>query len=116
MQRHLWSSLAADAVRALQDNFPEARHWPGVRTLDAAGLQALVGDNPHVKKVLVFGGFPDQDLSGLNHQREGLSGRRSNLLMEMIRIEACAAEVWPHAEVESLWENVASMKIEDLQV
>ena len=110
---HLIVENDADAARVLQENFPEARHWPDVRTLDAAGLQALVGDNPHVRKILVFGGFPCQDLSGLNHQREGLGGKRSSLLMEMIRIESCAAEVWPHAEIESLWENVASMKIED---
>jgi hypothetical protein len=111
---HLMVEKDADAALVLKENFPEARHWPDVTTLDAPQMQELLADNPHIKKVLVFGGFPCQDLSALNHQREGLSGRRSNLLAEMIRIEAdVIPRVWPHAEVESLWENVASMKVED---
>ena len=99
-----------DAKAVLAENFPEAHHWDDVRTLMADEIRRMSRSNPHVAKVIVVGGFPCQDLSGLNHGRKGLESNRSSLLLEMVRIETeVIPSVWPTAVVESLWENVDSM-------
>ena len=72
-------------------------------------MEELTIDNPHIKHILIVGGFPCQDLSGLNRTAVGLEGARSSLLYEIIKVEKIVQQLWPEAFIESIWENVASM-------
>jgi len=106
---HIISEVSEDALAVLREAHPDARFQADVQTLHLAAIKALTADNPHIKHVLIVGGSPGQDLSGLNRTAVGLEGPRSSLLYAMIQVEAVVEQLWPEALIESIWENVASM-------
>ena len=77
----------------LEYHWPEVKRHDDIRTLDGRDI-AGVG--------IISGGFPCQDLS-VAGKREGLSGSRSGLFFEMVRVV-------DEAEPEYLvWENVPGL-------
>ena len=63
-------------LQVLEKHWPSARRYTDVRNVGAANLEPIT---------LLSGGFPCQDLSGAG-RGEGLSGARSGLWYEMLRI------------------------------
>eukprot|EP00973_Karenia_brevis_P054478 7570449-Karenia_brevis.AAC.1 len=70
---------------------------------------------PSVKFVLITAGSPCQDLSGLNAMRRGLSGNRSKLFFEVVRIWQLVKRLYPKVSVTLMVENVDSMSAESQQ-
>ena len=84
---HIVCEICEDAVAVLQEAYPDARFHDDVTSLRRKTLEELTIDNPHIKHILIVGGFPCQDLSGLNRTAVGLEGARSSLLYDMIKVE-----------------------------
>ena len=59
---HVVVEIDESATAVLMGNYPEARHWPDIRTFDSAKLAELCADNPHITRILVLGAFPCQDV------------------------------------------------------
>jgi DNA (cytosine-5)-methyltransferase 1 len=76
-----------------------AKHWPGVPIYDDI---TTFDAEPFRGVDLVSGGFPCQDISAAGKQ-EGLSGDRSGLWFEMLRVIEQARPAWAVAE------NVANL-------
>lgn len=79
--------------RVLATRFPYATGWPDVREWTGDG---------HESVDLLCGGFPCQDLS-VAGKRKGLSGERSGLFSEIIRIAQTVRPTW------GLFENVPGL-------
>ena len=95
--------VGAETVLQVEiEKFPRkvlAKHWPNVRRIeDIRDVQ-----EQDVRGVdLVCGGFPCQDLS-VAGKRAGLSGERSGLWWEMLRVVEACRPAWV------LWENVPGL-------
>ena len=63
-----------------------ARHWPDVPQYD--DIRTLDKDHIHDRIDVITGGFPCQDISGANPKAAGLSGPRSSLWYEQLRLIA----------------------------
>lgn len=85
----------ADALRVLE------HHWPNVKRGNDVRTWALTE-----KVDIIVGGFPCQDLS-LAGDRGGLSGERSGLFYEIVRI---VSDIQPRLVV---WENVPGLLSSD---
>ncbi len=97
------------AISVTQRNWPETVQLGDIRGINARGEWANERGSGHFDKVqldLLIGGSPCQDLSVANSKREGLSGKRSGLFYEYVRL---MRELQPRYFV---LENVASMKAE----
>jgi len=74
----IWQVEFDDWARdKLDENFPETTKFKDVRGVGKHNLAPVD---------LICGGFPCQDVSTLNHKREGLLGKRSGLWSEYYRI------------------------------
>lgn len=102
----LWASeIKKFPIRVTKEHFPEMVHVGDITKLDGAKL-------PPVD--IITGGSPCQDLSVAQGVRDGLSGSRSGLFYEMIRVvkEMRDAEKRRGRAAESVrprwlcWENV----------
>lgn len=94
----VWQVEFDDWARGkLDENFPHTEKFKDVREVGKHNLRPVD---------LICGGFPCQDLSTLNHKREGLDGKRSGLWSEYYRI---ICELRPRFVVI---ENVASLLVD----
>ena len=69
---------------------------------------------PSVQFVLITAGFPCQDLSSANPDRQGLAGNRSSLFWVLVRIQISFERFFLGALVLVLGENVQGMPFMDL--
>ena len=111
--RHLSIEIDRNAIRTVNSVYPDAILLEDIKELDEAVLDRhLSGIDPVF--ILVIGGSPCQDVSGLNAQRVGIGGERSSLFFEMVRvIKLLLKEKW---KVFSMTENVASMSNADRDI
>ena len=108
---HVSSEVNEDAKNIVKMHFQNVRELGDVRDITAQSLTKAISDNPHVRHVLVVAGFPCQDLSGANPGAVGLQGERSALFHEALRVlRMVIPAALPQAEVQCVFENVASMK------
>ena len=108
---HLSSEIDKGAIRIMQSSFPACVEIGDIEEVTPEKLIHAVSNNPHVKQVLIIGGSPCQDLSGVNIHGQGLEGRNSRLFFAAVKIIFHAAPAaWPEAKVDFMIENVASMK------
>eukprot|EP00271_Cylindrocystis_brebissonii_P000611 TRINITY_DN10724_c0_g1_i1.p1 TRINITY_DN10724_c0_g1~~TRINITY_DN10724_c0_g1_i1.p1 ORF type:complete len:1170 (-),score=185.03 TRINITY_DN10724_c0_g1_i1:703-4212(-) len=91
------SEVEETAVRVVETRWPSVRHLGDVTRITRSDF---IGSEPID---LVVGGFPCQDLSGMNHNRVGLHGERSGLFFTMLRLIRDLEPKWFVAE------NVDSM-------
>ena len=99
------------ACRVTRYNWPDVIELGDVRLIDASAVAALRMKAPHARWIILTAGSPCQDLSRLNLGRKGLSGERSSLFFEIVRIWELLKEGWREARVIPLVENVASMHV-----
>ena len=96
--------------------FPAVRDLGDITEITEAELKQVILDCPLFERMLLSGGFPCQDLSGANAMRSGLQGKRSCLFFEFLRVRDLVKKLFPHAQVDILVENVASMPAPDRDV
>ncbi len=82
--------------RVLEKHWPQVRRYEDVRTVGAEQLEPVD---------LVCGGFPCQDISSNNQYKRGLSGAKSGLFTEVVRL---VGELRPRYV---LLENVADLLV-----
>ncbi|WP_339803443.1 DNA (cytosine-5-)-methyltransferase [uncultured Marinobacter sp.] len=68
-------------LQVLQKHWPDVPRWEDVREFPPPGVEIISPD-------LIAAGFPCQDLSYAQNKPEGLSGERSGLFYEVIRISS----------------------------
>ena len=108
---HLSSEIDEGAIRIMQSSFPACVEIGDIEEVTPEKLIHAVSNNPHVKQVLIIGGSPCQDLSGVNIHGQGLEGRNSRLFFAAVKIIFhTAPAAWPEAKIDFMIENVASMK------
>lgn len=95
--------------RILRQRFPNARHYEDVRQVQASpnGTDEAASGGRIQRPLLMSGGFPCQDLSGLRNG-DGLKGARSGLWSEFAR---CIGEFQPDYV---LIENVSRLRTSGL--
>jgi len=97
VRKYYASEIKSHAISTTQHNFPDTVQLGDVRELDKESLEALSID-------LLIGGSPCQDLTIINQNRTGLSGAKSGLFWEYVRVLKITKPKY------FLLENVASMK------
>ena len=81
------SETDAAAWRVVDAQWPGTLHLGTVEEIDETEVwRRLSFEFPRVFVWLAGGGFPCQDLSGLNVMRLGMAGSPSSLLTEMLRV------------------------------
>ena len=106
-------SLEVDEVAQsiVGSHFQCARELGDITEVTIKKLKEAVADNPHIKHILLVAGFPCQDLSGANPAAQGLSGNRSSLLHQALKLlRDLLPAAFPGLEIEAILENVSSMK------
>ena len=108
---HVSSEIDEGAVRVMQSSFPACVEIGDIEEVTPEKLIRAVRNNPHIKRVLIIGGSPCQDLSGVNILGVGLQGPRSRLFFTAVKsIFQTAPAAWPDAAIDFMIENVASMQ------
>src|SRR3990167_1331774 len=103
VEQYFASEIDKYAIQISQKNYPDIVQLGDVKTVTKDLLSSYMGN---VEIDLMVLGSPCQDLSIAQKNRKGLSGERSGLFWEAIRI---------HKEIRPKWfiyENVNSMKQE----
>ena len=94
--------------------YPDAVQLGDVTKVSRDTLKQATAGFCHLRHILILAGPPCQDLSGANAQRQGLSGKRSCLFWEAVRVaREVVPEAFPDCTVSLCLENVSSMKNED---
>ena len=99
-----------------------ARRWPHatklsrVEEISSTDIRQLRRRHCNVTRVLVVGGSPCQDVSGLNVQGVGADGPRSGLFRHVPRVAELCASAMKGVGVDWMIENVASMTPESREV
>ena len=106
---HLSSEVDEDACRVVKYTWPDAVEVGDVCAIAAEAVREWRQRAAMARWLLLVAGSPCQDLSSLNADRAGLSGSRSSLFFEIVRVRALLRQEWPEVEVVTLVENVASM-------
>jgi hypothetical protein len=108
--RHISVEVDRQAIRTVTAVYPDAILLDDIKEVDRAALDRHLS-GVEARFILVVGGSPCQDVSGLNAQRVGLEGARSSLFFELVRVvKLLQDDRWT---VFSMTENVASMSNED---
>ena len=77
---HYFSEIEPYAIKVYQKNFPQAIGLGDIKGIDGTELR-----NRHKGDWIITGGFPCQDIS-VAGKHKGISGSRSNLWFEMLRL------------------------------
>jgi len=101
------------AKRVVRYSWPDAIELDRVQDIDAVWIRSIQARCAGAKFVLVCAGWPCQDLSSLNAAGEGLTGSKSSLFWEIIRVRSLLLELWPEVGIVLMLENVASMSRSD---
>ena len=102
------SEIDKNAIQITQKNHPDTKQLGDIKDIDCSDGKLHYGEgNPAETGIyLLIGGSPCQDLSIANKNREGLSGQRSGLFWEYVRV---LKQLKPRYFI---LENVASMSKE----
>ena len=104
------------AQRVTSRRWPHAELFGDVRLIDKALVAKWAQEYGEVLEVHLWGGFPCVDLSSVNVNGQGLSGKQSSLFYEIPRVRELLHLGFPeHVVVKVVGENVASMKKEECQ-
>ena len=105
VENYYASEIDENAIRVTHHHFPDTVQLGDVRSINASKLPQI--------DLLIFGS-PCQDMSSINKNRKGLSGEKSSLFHEAVRILNEVKEKNP--SVYFLMENVASMSASDRDI
>lgn len=105
VDKYYASEIKEDAIKVTMDNHPNTIQLGDVKEVKATDLDKID---------LLIGGSPCQDLSIAMRNRKGLSGSKSELFFEYLRLLKEVQEINPN--VKFLLENVARMSKEDKQI
>ena len=83
--RHLSVEIDRAATRNTQEVYPDAVLTDDIRVFDESAAEKYLGGIEAVA-VIVLSGSPCQDVSGLNATKVGISGSRSGLVAELVRV------------------------------
>ena len=81
---------AAKIVRSL---YPEVIEWGDVRAISEPMIKQLLLKTAKAKLILLIGGAPCQDVSGVNAFRQGPGGSRSRLFRVLVRVRQLLEQV-----------------------
>ena len=101
---HLSSEVDEDACRVVKYTWPDAVEVGDVCAIAAEAVREWRQRAAMARWLLLVAGSPCQDLSSLNADRAGLSGSRSSLFFEIVRVRALLRQEWPEVEVVTLVE------------
>jgi site-specific DNA-cytosine methylase len=105
---YICSEIDPEAMRVVTAAWPEAEHWGNVSDITEDWIRRLSLRFPRAVLVLVIGGSPCQQLTGLNADRSGLAGKKTQLFHHVGRIFNLFKKIFCFATVHRLLENVAS--------
>ena len=92
-----------------------AAAWPGaevhidIKAVTKEVIRLWIRQHPHLRYIYVAGGSPCQGVTGLNAGARGMADPRTMLVYDLVQVYGWTVELAPHAEVDLLVENVASM-------
>ena len=110
---HISIDNCPHARRVVESEWPDVEHHADILKVDDKVIGNWKHKYPGAKHVVSVGGFPCQDLSGANVQRKGLSGARSGLFWELVRVWKTLTRSWKSARLHRCAENVQGLKHED---
>ena len=103
----LWFEQGRAETRAVTARWPHTLVVRGIRTVDMPQVQGWRREFHRASELIVGGGFPCRDISGLNADRAGLKDAHSGLV-ELVRVIALVRTVLDNADPRLFSGNVAS--------
>ena len=110
------SEVCEHARRVVQYVWPCRVELGDVGLLNGDMIEALLLKFSHVKLVVLVGGSPCKGLSGANPDRKGLHNLHSKLFLHIPRILDISRAQFLAVRLEFLFENVASMRLQDRRI
>lgn len=103
IEKYFASEINEEAIAITQKHFPNTVQLGNVKHIAEFGFYEVSGLSKNIEVDLLIGGSPCQDLSIAKRERKGLSGNRSGLFWDFLKI---LNELQPRYFI---LENVASM-------
>ena len=114
---HISVEKNAQARRVVEANFPDCIQVDDIEEVTEQMVQDWGLKFSSAGLVLLGAGPPCQGVSGLNSDRKGaLRDLRSRLFLHVPRVRDLVKKVFVWAQVQSLYENVASMDASDCEL